>query len=99
MGVDANARASPTRRTFRSYRAAHETIYDHFVGSRHLVALETHPVDRLQEVASCRHVGKPGRKDDHVVGTLFANTPEGAVLALAPVRDDLGRHQAHESDD
>src|SRR5207247_11418989 len=98
MSVDATRGRAP-RVTSRSYRAASEAIHDHFVGSRHLVALETHPEDRLQQVASRRHVGKPGRKDDHVIGALFADEAKDALLALAAVRDDLGRHQAHQVDD
>src|SRR6266702_3925398 len=52
---------------------------------RHLVALETHPEDRPQQVAARRHVGTPGRKDDHVIGALFADEAKDALLALAAV--------------
>src|SRR5215510_5446866 len=99
MSGDARREGEPTRHTHRSYRAAYEAIYDHFVGSGHFVALEPYPEDRLQEVTAGRHVGEPCRKNDHVVGTLFTDEAEHAALALAAIRNDLGRHQAHEIDD
>src|SRR5215470_3390144 len=87
------------RRMRRSYRTPPHAIYDHFRSAGHLHALETHALQRLQEIGPACQPWEPRGENDDVVWTRFADEPDDAVLALTPIRQDLGRDEPHEVDD